>query len=60
MSTLAPFGLTQKPACSAYFFNRNNVFLSQQFSQNNVFSQFQSSFSKPNGTRNKDRKSNDR
>ena len=41
--------LTQKPACSTCFFSRNSVFLSQQFSQNSVFSQFQPSFRLANG-----------
>ena len=30
--------LTKKPACSASFFSRNSVFLSQHFSRNSVFS----------------------
>ena len=47
-SPIGPIRLTQKPTCSACFFSRNSVFLSQQFSQNSVFSQFQPSFSKPN------------
>ena len=45
-----PVRLTLKPAYSASFFSRNSIFLSQQFSQNSVFSQFQPSFSKPNGS----------
>ena len=32
-----------------FFFSRNSVFLSQQFSQNSVFSQFQPKFCQPNG-----------
>ena len=38
-----PVQLTLKPTCSASFFSRNNVFLSQQFSQNSVFSQVSAS-----------------
>ena len=34
---VVPVRLTQKLACSASFFSRNSVFLSQQFSQNSVF-----------------------
>ena len=40
----APFGLPY----IQLFFNQNSVFLSQQFSQNSVFSQFQSKFCQPN------------
>jgi len=32
-----PLRLNQKPVCSTYFFNRNSIFLSKQFSKNNVF-----------------------
>jgi len=31
------FQLTPYPACSASFFSRNSVFLSQHFSKNSVF-----------------------
>ena len=35
----SPRSLVLNLTCSAYFFNRNSVFLSQQFSRNSVFSQ---------------------
>ena len=46
---IGPVRLTPYSACSAYFFSRNGVFLSQQFSRNSVFSQFQPSFRPVNG-----------
>ena len=37
MQQMGPVRLTPYPACSSSFFTRNGVFLSQHFSQNNVF-----------------------
>ena len=46
LSFTSPVRLIPYPACSASFFSRNSIFLSQHFSQNSVF---QPRFSKPNG-----------
>ena len=48
-----PRSLVLKMACSASFFSRNSVFLSQQFSRNSVSSQFQPSFRPANGAKTK-------
>ena len=34
---IGPVRLTTYPTCSASFFSRNNIFLSQHFSQNSIF-----------------------
>ena len=45
----SPVRLTPYSTYSASFFSQNSVFLSQQFSRNSVFSQFQPSFKPANG-----------
>jgi len=37
LRTLTPFGLPRSWLVRLFFFSRNSVFLSQQFSQNSVF-----------------------
>jgi len=49
VAPLTAVQFTLYPACSASFFSRNSIFLSQYFNQNSVFSYFKPSFSKPNG-----------